>query len=414
MIELEPGRLDELAGLVGHHMAEGGETLEAARWFERAAHWAGHSQPREAFWFWRRVMELSDELDESEEQVQLAMRSRMLQLEYAWRLGMDPAEAAALAAEATAIAERRGDVSSLALLKLLTGARPGVADGADQWVAAATEATELADGTGDPALRIAVRSAAAYAQVCAGDLDALEAVVDELLDLTGGDPALGAEIVVGCPLAWGKMAKGMALRERDRPAEAEALLDEALAVAREQEDPETESWGLGNKSLLLADRGDTAAALALVRRNRELTERLGDVFSRSTALTGACYVRLAAGDDEGALAAVEEADRIYREAMRSGGESEAWRSTLRARALLALGRREEALTEIEWALAAARRRQMGWQIPPALHTLALVRAALGRDGVEEALAEAAEYATARGHLMTLRKVEADRKALSAA
>ena len=57
---------------------------------------------------------------------------------------------------------------------------------------------------------------------------------------------------------------------------------------------------------------------------------------------------------------------------------------------------------------------MGWQIPPALHTLAQVRAALGLDGVEEALAEAAEYASARGHLMTLRRVEADREALAAA
>lgn len=413
-IQLEAGRLDELSGLVGHHMAEAGETLEAARWFARAAHWAGHSQPREAFGLWRRVTELSDELEESEEQAGLALLSRMLQLEYAWRLGMDPDEAEALAAEASAIAERRADVSSLALLKLLTGARPGVAESSGEWVRAATEAVQLADGTGDPALRIAVRNAAAYAQVCAGDLDGLEAVVEELLELTGDDPALGAGIVVGCPLAWAKMARGMALRERDRPDEAMAQLDAALEIARAAEDPETESWGLGNKSLMLADRGRIEEALALTRRNRELTERLGDVFSRSTSLNAACYVLLAAGENEEALAAVEAADRMYREAMRSGGESEAWRSTLRARALLALGRREQALAEIEWALATARRRQMGWQIPPALHTLAQARAALGAPGVEEALDEAAACARAHGHLMTLRKIEADRKVLSPA
>ena len=46
MIELEPDRLDELAALVAHHIEEGGETLEAARWHARAAHWAGHSRPR--------------------------------------------------------------------------------------------------------------------------------------------------------------------------------------------------------------------------------------------------------------------------------------------------------------------------------------------------------------------------------
>ncbi|MGE5409229.1 MAG: tetratricopeptide repeat protein, partial [Syntrophothermus sp.] len=414
IIELESGRLDELAGLVGHHMAEGGEALEAARWFARAAHWAGHSQPRDSLRLWQRVTELSDELEESDEAVALGLLSRMLQLEYAWRLGMDPAEAEELAAEARRIAENRGDVASLALLKLLTGARPGIAERSSDWVAAAREATELADSTEDPALRIAVRRAAAYAEICAGDLDALEATVDELLELTGGDPTLGAGIVVGCPLAWGRMAKAMAMRERGRPEVAEELLDAALEVARAQDDPETESWALGTKSLVLADRGETEAALGLVRRSLELSERLGDVFSRSTALTGACYVLLAAGESEEALRSVELADRIYREAMRVGGETEAWRSTMRARALLAVGRGEDALEEAEWSLAVARRKEMGWQIPPALQAVAQARAALGLDGVEEALSEAAEFARARGHRMILSKVEAEREALSAA
>jgi adenylate cyclase len=414
MIELEPGRLDELAGLVGHHMAEGGETLEAARWFARAAHWAGHSQPRDALRLWRRVTALAADLDEDEETIALAVFSRMSQLEYAWRLGMDPDEAEALAAEAIEIAERTGDVSSVVLLKLLTGVRPGIAKRSSEWVSAAAEATELADGTGDPALRIAVRSAGAYAQICAGDLDALERTVDELVELTGGDPALGAGIVVGCPLAWGRMAKAMSLRERDRPGEAGPLLEEALRLAVENEDPESESWALGTKGLLVADRGEIEEALAVTRRNRELTERLGDVFSRSTALTAAAYVELAAGNGAVALATVELSDRLYREAMGSGGEGEAWRSTLRARALLALEQAAAGLEEAEWAVARAREREMGWQIPPALHTLAQARAATGTAGVEEALDEATEFAAARGHLMTLRKIEADRQILAPA
>jgi hypothetical protein len=36
MVELEPDRHDELAALVAHHMEEGGETLEAARWSARS------------------------------------------------------------------------------------------------------------------------------------------------------------------------------------------------------------------------------------------------------------------------------------------------------------------------------------------------------------------------------------------
>jgi class 3 adenylate cyclase/tetratricopeptide (TPR) repeat protein len=414
MIELDPDRLDELSSLVAHHLEAGGEALEAARWSARAAFWAGHTRPQDALQLWQRVTALTDALEETEETAALAVSSRMLQLEYAWRLGMDREEADALAAEATEIAQRMGDRHSLALLKLLTTARPGAAEHSAEWIAAAREAIDLADETHDPALRIAVRSAGAYAYMCAGDLDGLERTADELLDLTEGDPALGAGIIVDCPIAWGLMAKAVALRERDRPDEAEELLDEALRLTAEHADPETEGWALGSKCLLLADRGETEAALAMARRNCELTERLGDVFSRSTALTSMGYVQLLAEEPQEALETVELSDRLYREAMGSGGETEAWRSTLRARALLGLDRGDEALEEAEWAAGTALRRAMGWQIPAALHTLAQARATAGAPGVEEALEEATEAARGLGHLMALRKINADRDSLLAA
>ncbi len=414
LIEIEADRLDELSALVAHHLEAGGETLEAARWSARAAYWAGHTRPQDAMRLWQRVTALAGELEEDEETTALAVTSRLLQLEYAWRLGMDREEADALAAEATEIAERIGDVHSLALLKLLTKATPGRTEHAAEWIAAAAEAIQLADEAGDPSLRIAVRSGSAYAFMCAGDLDGLERTADELLDLTGGDPRLGGGIVVDCPIAWGLMAKAVALRERDRAEEAEKLLDEAMRLTAEHDDPETEGWARGSKSLLLADRGEAEAALALARRNRELIERFGDVFSLSTALSSMTYVQIAAGEFEGGLETIQLADRLYREAMGSGGETEAWRSTLRARAFLGMGRNAEALEEIEWAARTAERRGMGWQIPTAFHTLAQARAATGAAGVEEALAQAAEAAGERGHLMTLRRIEADRDVLLAA
>jgi class 3 adenylate cyclase/tetratricopeptide (TPR) repeat protein len=414
MIAVEPDRLDELAALVAHHMEAGDETLEAARWSARAAHWAGHTRPQDALRLWQRVTALVAELEEDEETTALAVSSRMLQLEYAWRLGMDRKEADALAAEATETAERIGDVHSLALLKLLTTATPGRAEHSGEWIVAAEEAIELADSAGDPALRIAVRSGGAYAFMCAGDLDALERTADTMLELTGGDSTLGAGIVVDCPIAWALMAKAVSLRERDRPLEAERLLDEALHLTEAHDDPETAGWVRGSQGLLLADRGETEAALALARRNRELTERLGDVFSLSTALTSMAYVELAAGRPEDALETIQLSDRLYREAMGSGGETEAWRGTLHARALLALGRNEEGLAKAEWSARTAQRRGMGWQIPGAFHTLAKARAAAGAAGVKEALDEAAGAASSRGHQMALRLIEDERDALLAA
>ena len=62
------------------------------------------------------------------------------------------------------------------------------------------------------------------------------------------------------------------------------------------------------------------------RRNCELTERLGDVFSRSLAIANLGAAQLAAEEYAGALDSIEEAERLYREAMGNGGEMEAWRA----------------------------------------------------------------------------------------
>jgi class 3 adenylate cyclase/tetratricopeptide (TPR) repeat protein len=414
MIELEPERLDELAALIADHMEAGGETLEAARWSARAAHWAGHSRPQDALRLWRNVTELAADLGQSEETIGLGLLSRMMQLDYAWRLGMESDEAKKLAAEANEIATRAGDLRSLALLKLLTAARPGVAHLASDWIAAADEAIRLADEAGDLDLQIAIRGPGCYAHMCAGDLDLVERTAAEIIDLGGGDPTLGAGIVIGCPPAWGLMARSIALKERDRLDEAESAADESLRLAVEYGDPETESWSRGNKATLMAERGEIEAALALARRNCELTDQLGDVFSRTLALTSLGYVQIGAGEYAEALETIELSDRIFREAMNVGGEGEAWRGTLRARALLGAGRAAEALEQAESAAGTSREREMHWQLPGALHILAQARAATGTYGVEEALEEATALCERLGHRMTLRKIDVDRAALTAA
>jgi tetratricopeptide (TPR) repeat protein len=414
-IKLESSaRLDELAALVAHHWEEGGETLEAARWFARAAHWAGHSRPQDALRLWQRVTELADRLEENEETAALGVISRLLQLDYAWRLGMDRTLADSLAAEAGEIAARIGDVRSQALLQLLTAARPGVAHHARDWVESALRAVALADEAEDPDLRVGVRCAAAYALTCAGEMERVVEMIDEMLALTGGDPAVGAGIVIGSPLAWGPMEKSLALKELGRLEEAMTSVDEALRLAAEHGDPETESWSRGAKSTLLCDRGEVEAGVALARRNCELTERLGDVFSRSMALNSLSYAEVATGEGEAGLAAVELSDRLYREAMGGGGEGEAWRSTLRARALLGIGRVEDAIEEAHWAADTSRTRGMLWQLPSSLHVLAQALAATGSPGAEEALDEATDVCERLGHNLTLSRIEADRATLTGA
>jgi tetratricopeptide (TPR) repeat protein len=250
--------------------------------------------------------------------------------------------------------------------------------------------------------------------MCAGDLDLVEKTAAEIIDLGGGDPTLGAGIVIGCPPAWGLMARSVALKERGRLEEAESVADESLRMAVDYGDPETESWSRGNKATLMAERGEIEAALALARRNCELTDQLGDVFSRTLALTSLGYVQISAGDYAEALETIDLSDGIFREAMNAGGEGEAWRGTLRARALLGAGREAEALEQAEEAAGTSREREMHWQLPGALLTLAEARAATGSTGVEDALEEATALCERLDHRLTLRKIEAGRAALIAA
>jgi class 3 adenylate cyclase/tetratricopeptide (TPR) repeat protein len=413
LIALEPDRHDELAALIAHHMEEGGETLEAARWSARAAYWTGTSRPADAMRLWRRVMELSAGLEESEETTALAVISRLLQLDFAWRLGMDSEEEARLTAEAEEIATRTGDLRSLALLRIATSARPGKPHEAKTWLAAVEETNRLAEESGDLHLRIAIRAAGSYALLCTGDFDGFERAQDEVIELCGGDRRAGAGIVIGNPLAWATMAKGLARRERGRLEEAEALFEAALGIASEEGDPEIESWTRSNQALMLAIRGEPEAGMALARRNCELTERLGDVFSRSLALANLGGTQLAADDPEAALESLEEAERVYRAAIPGGDEMECWRAGLRAEALTGVGRVEEAIALAEWASEVARERGMLWSLPLALQALGLALDAGGRGGAREALDEAAAVAERTGAMVSLEGIDLARETIGA-
>jgi class 3 adenylate cyclase/tetratricopeptide (TPR) repeat protein len=413
LIELNPDRYDELAALIADHMEEGGETLEAARWSARAAYWTGSSRPGDALRLWRKVTELADNLEENEETTALAVMSRLQQLDFAWRLGMDSDEEARLAAEAEEIATRTGDLRSLALLKMATAVRPGMPHLAGPWLAAAEETNRLADESGDLHLRIAIRAAGSYAFLCAADFDGFERAQNEIIELCGEDRRAGAGIIIGSPFAWALICKGLARRERGHFDEAEELFDAGLQIATEEGDPEIASWTRSNQALMLAIRGEPEAGVALARRNCELTERLGDIFSRSLALANLGGCQLAAGDPEVALESLEEAELVYRSAIDSGDEMECWRGGLRAEALTGVGRVEEAIELAEWTSDVARERGMLWSLPLTLRALALARNAGGKDGGRAALDEAAAVARQTGAMVSLDGIEEARETIGA-
>ena len=296
---------------------------------------------------------------------------------------------------------------------MATSVRPGLPHRADTWLAAVEETVALADEAGDPHLQVAVRAAGAYAYLCTADFDGYEAMLDEVLELAQGDRTVGAGVILGSPTAWAVMGKGMVRRERAQFDEAEELFERALQLTIDEDDPETASWVRSNQAGLRAVRGDTDGALALARRNCELTERLGDVFSRSLALANLAWAEIAGERYEEALASIEEAERLYREAMDNGGEMEAWRAQMRAQALTGAGRSEEAIEVAESAVAMSGERGMLWSYPIANLALARALVASGReDGVFEALAEGERVARRTKALSLLNDIEAERGRLA--
>lgn len=94
---------------------------------------------------------------------------------------------------------------------------------------------------------------------------------------------------------------------------ARRLLEESIALAREQEDLPTLAWGLSELGYFTFDRGEGAGAQALYEESVALSRAIGDRLGTACTLArqGALAYRL--GDPTTGRADTEEAISIYRE-----------------------------------------------------------------------------------------------------
>ncbi|HSI80257.1 MAG TPA: adenylate/guanylate cyclase domain-containing protein [Solirubrobacterales bacterium] len=397
--ERHPDRVDERAALIAGHWEAAGEPLEAARWHARAAAWSGTQDPVEAIGHWRRVRELADSLPASEETTALGLTARIYALQFGWRLGIGHDEAEAIFNEAERIAAKTGDVRSRAILLSVYGGIRGVTDGElDDFAALARRALALAEEAGDPHLYLTV-VLAAYAFFAVGEFEECLAAVERAIELTDGDPAVGAGIALECPLAYCLGLKGITLASLGRIGEAREVNADAQRVARAQGDLETAVWAHGWQAWTEHLAGDYDAQAAHAQQGFEIAQRIGDSFSRAWAWQWLGYAQAMRGELDAAIESLERSRSLSRE-RRTAVEAEGYTLARLGHAYALHGDPERGRRLIAEGIEVARARGHRTAEAMAYSVLAEVLLAAGDDvdaaEVEAAIARGLELARAVG------------------
>jgi class 3 adenylate cyclase/tetratricopeptide (TPR) repeat protein len=274
--ETERERLDERAALLAHHWEAADEPGEAARWHRRAAEWADSRDSAVALRHWRRVRELLAQLSESTETLALRKEACSQILFTFWRVRTpEEDEWDAVYQEGRELAQKSGDQHTLArLLSGLAGLR-GFAGEHHAQVELLQEALGLAEACGDFALEASLHQRLGWAHGLAGNNREQLAWTERGLAFCGGDGRRAGRLSGFDTYVWLVAQRGRALAHRGRLAEAQEVLERALALAREEED----YWALGYAHegcvTLAWVRGDLAAMRDHAVKGIEAIERSG-------------------------------------------------------------------------------------------------------------------------------------------
>jgi adenylate cyclase len=271
----DPAGTGERAALLAHHYDAAGEALPAARWHDRAAHWALRADFAEARRHWERVRALAGGLPESRESADLLAAACAQLLLAGSRLGLSEAEATALFEEGRARAA--GTASPrLQVMLLIDYARWQVQALGDPegMIELGREAQQLAQSAGDrEALLLATWSIGLGLWL---EQRIPEALVhhDEVVELAAGDARLGTET-----LGWSALAFTFSIRAllhvwSGRFDAAEADAGRAASLAAEQTSLELTGQHHLSRALEEEARGDAAQVTVRARALIALRERV--------------------------------------------------------------------------------------------------------------------------------------------
>jgi tetratricopeptide (TPR) repeat protein len=179
--------------------------------------------------------------------------------------------------------------------------------------------------------------------------EALE-TIDAALALAGDDPAVGAGIAFRCPLAQAFGDRAQSIGYLGELATARRDFDRGIELAREHDDPETQSAGYAKRAVFEADVGAIEAALDYAARGLAIAEPAGNTIHAIACSTPMALAEVAAGRFADGVARAE----TNLAAIREHGIGLYYEPVLLAtvaRAKLALGQPDDALAAAEEAVA---------------------------------------------------------------
>jgi class 3 adenylate cyclase/tetratricopeptide (TPR) repeat protein len=278
--------IDSQAAVLAHHWERAGRDLEAARWHARAATWVVRSDQEAARSHWLRLGHLLAPLEDSPEKLGLDLMACGQLMRLGWALGAPADEIGALFARGKGLAGRIPDPRPRSLLQIGYAVYVGFSGGdVTRYVSEAREAMRLAEASGDPVYRMVARQPLSQALYLAGSPAESLKLLEQDVANRPEDPLVGREILGLSPWIFAVMDRFWPLGFLGRLAEAQEALRQGTELAREYEELEIMSIGLGFRTVHGEWSGETATALASARQSVEIAERIGVPVFLAVALT---------------------------------------------------------------------------------------------------------------------------------
>jgi tetratricopeptide (TPR) repeat protein len=287
--------------LLAHHWEQSGDRAQAARWHRRAGEWVGARDPLEGMRHWRKVRDLGRSLELADIKEARLLACRNILASGTWRFGIGEEETRDLLGEGRALAQELGRPAAIAAMLVGVAARIGVLGRAEAALETALDAFAMISPDMELGEVVAIETGRAYWSLMAGRLPQAQAAFEHIVELSGGDPHVGREVIGYSPLMWAELTLSEALAMIGRFDECWPHAERALRMAREHRAQENQGWALGGIAInAYLARGTTGVPVTDLRQacvqGVEIAEAGGSRFSQILAAASLATAHFLNGD----------------------------------------------------------------------------------------------------------------------